>query len=202
MLPEYKPNSHKSKEEAQPSDKKIEKVVAGKVKAKKKSEIRKFADIFIPEDVESVKSYVVMDVLIPSLKKAIDDIVSNGIHMFLYGETGGPVQRTPGGRVNYNQLSSQNNSRQNYNQSYTRTNYHYDDVLIDNRGEAHEVLARMDELIMEYGMVSVADFYDLVGVTGNYTDNKYGWYDIRSAQVVRTRDGSYMIKLPRAVQLK
>ena len=52
-----------------------------------------------------------------------------------------------------------------------------------------------------YGLVRVADFYDLVGVTGNYTDNKYGWTNIRSAEIVRLRDGGYVIKLPRAMQI-
>ena len=41
---------------------------------------------------------------------------------------------------------------------------------------------------------------DLVGVTGNYTDNKYGWTNIRNAEVVRVRDG-YRIKLPRALPI-
>lgn len=58
----------------------------------------------------------------------------------------------------------------------------------------------MDELISTYKIVSVADFYDLVGVTGNWTDNKYGWSDIRSASIVHVRDG-YMIKLPRPLPI-
>lgn len=55
-------------------------------------------------------------------------------------------------------------------------------------------------MISVYGMVSVADLYDLIGVTGNYTDNKYGWTDIRSASVVRVRDG-YIVKMPKAMPL-
>ena len=58
----------------------------------------------------------------------------------------------------------------------------------------------MDEMISVYGIVSVADLYDLIGVTGNYTDNKYGWTDIRSASVVRVRDG-YIVKMPKAMPL-
>ena len=79
---------------------------------------------------------------------------------------------------------------------YSSTN----DIIIENRGEAEDVLSRMDELIDQYGLVSVADLYDLVGINGNYTDNKYGWFNIRTASVVRVRDG-YMIKLPKAVPL-
>lgn len=58
----------------------------------------------------------------------------------------------------------------------------------------------MDELIDTYGLASVADLYDLVGKTCEYTDNNYGWNDIRSAAVVRVRDG-YLLKLPRALPL-
>lgn len=58
----------------------------------------------------------------------------------------------------------------------------------------------MDELIEIYGMVSVADLYDLVGITGNYTDNKYGWTNIRNAEPVHVRDG-YMLRLPKVTSL-
>jgi len=48
-------------------------------------------------------------------------------------------------------------------------------------------------------MVSVADLYELVGIQGSYTDNKYGWTkNIRNASVVRVRDG-YLLKLPKAL---
>ena len=64
--------------------------------------------------------------------------------------------------------------RDSGNVSRTRTGYDYDDIILESRGEAEDVLERMDELIATYQVVSVADFYDLVGVSGNYTDNKYG----------------------------
>lgn len=56
----------------------------------------------------------------------------------------------------------------------------------------------MQDLIDTYGMVSVADLYDLVGINGSYTDNKYGWTHLRSADVQRVRDG-YLLKLPKAL---
>ena len=61
-----------------------------------------------------------------------------------------------------------------------------------------EVLDKMFELLDTYQFVSVADLYDLVGVTGNYTDNKYGWTNLRGAEPVRMRDGGYALKLPKA----
>ena len=58
------------------------------------------------------------------------------------------------------------------------------------------------ELLYENGLVhDVADLYDLAGITcRNYTANRYGWTDIQSAKVIRTREG-YTLQLPRTVQI-
>ena len=87
----YKPNSHRSKEENKSSEerKKIDKVVQGTAKLKKKSATRKFTDVFISEDAANVKNYILTDVLIPAAKKLISDIVRDGIDMVLYGGSGG-----------------------------------------------------------------------------------------------------------------
>lgn len=199
MADEFKSNSHKSKEIDE--KKKVEKVVKGKVKTKKKNGITKFADVFVSEDVSSVKSYIIGEVLIPAMKKALSDIVTNGIDMILYGESGVTKRKSPGSRVSYtNYYDRRDRDRYGYDDRRVRAGYDFNDVILDSRGEAEDVLSRMDELIDNYGIVSVADFYDLCGITGSYTDNKYGWTDIRSAQVVRVRDG-YKIKLPRALPL-
>lgn len=201
-MEEYKPNSHKYREEQKAGntpEKKVEKVVNGSVKTKKKSEAKKLADIFIAEDVNNVKSYIFMDVLVPAVKKAISDIVTNGIDMVLYGETG-RTKRNSAAKVSYGGCYTRENDRKNYSTQRNKAGYYYDDITLDNRGEAEDVLSRMDELVAMYGVVSVADLYDLVGVSGSYTDNKYGWTDIRNASVVRVKD-RYMIKLPKALPL-
>lgn len=204
-MEEYKPNSNKSKEEQATREKKVEKIVSGKVKSKKKSEIRKFADVFIAEDINNVKSYIVNDVLVPAAKKAVSDIVTNGIDMILYGESRHDSRGSASSKISYRSYYDRANNRTTSRDvrptNRTRMGYAYDDIILDNRREAEDVLCRMDELIATYGLVSVADMYDLVGITGEYTDNKYGWTDIRSASIVRTRDGGYMIKMPKALPL-
>ena len=201
-MAEYKPNSHKSKEGQKGAvpEKKVEKVIAGTVKSKKKSEIQKFTDVFISEDVNNVKSYILLDVLAPAIKKAISDIVTNGIDMILYGETGKTKSNSNASKVSYRSYYDRGNDRRDYSEARTKTGYNYDDIILDNRGEAEDVLSRMEELISTYGVVSVADLYDLVGVTGNYTDNKYGWSDLSTVSIMRTKYG-YMLKLPKALPL-
>lgn len=194
---DYKPNSHRSKidQKEQPNEKKVQKVVRGKVKTKKKKTSLK--DVFISEDAANVKSYVFMDVLVPAVKKAISDIVRDGIDMILYGEARSRKSSSNASYVSYRSYSDRDRREERrYSDSRVRSAYSYDDIILENRGEAEDVLTRMDELIDTYGIVSVADMYDLVGISGNYTDNKYGWTNLRNAEPVRVRDG-YMLKLPK-----
>lgn len=200
---DFVPNSYKYKEEKKQQTTDVQpraqKVVSGVVKKKKKSEIRKFTDVFVSEDVHNVKSYIWMDVLVPAMKKAIADVVTNGIDMLLYGETGRTKRGTPSSKVSYGSYYKREDDRRNYDSG--RSRYSYDDIVLESRGEAEEVLSQMDAIMEEYGMVRVADLYDLVGITGEHTDNKYGWTNIRNAEVQRVRDG-YMIKMPRAIPIK
>lgn len=198
-MEEFKPNSHKSKELAPVPEKKVEKIVKGTVKSKKKNGIDRLKDNFISEDAVNIKTYVVMDVLIPAVKKAICDIVKNGVDMILYGESG-RSNRRPSEYVSYDRRYLDRGDARFYNADRARIGYSYNDIILETRGEAEDVLARMDELIELYGMVSVADLYDLVGITGNYTDNKYGWTNIRNAEPVHVRDG-YMLRLPKVISL-
>lgn len=202
MNEEYKSNSHRSKEsktEALTDRKRVEKVVHGRVRTKPKSGVSKITDVFISEDAANVKSYIVMDVLVPAVKKAISDIVRDGIDMILYGESRGRKSSSVSGYVSYRDYS-RSDDRDRFRDSRSRSSYAHDDIILDSRGEAEEVLTRMDELIDTYGNVSVADLYDLVGKSSEYTDNKYGWTNIRNAEPIRVRDG-YMLKLPKALPI-
>lgn len=196
-------NSHKNRNENKqpaPDEKRAEKIVRGKVKTKK-NEMRKLTDIFISEDATNVKSYILMDVLVPSIKKAIYDIVVNSLDMSLFGGRGGS-KRSTADKVSYRDYSSSSRrDDRTYSRSRTTSGYSYDDIILETRGEAEAVLSRMDEIMEEYEIVRVADLYDLVGVTGEHTDNKYGWTNIRNAEIERVRDG-YRIKMPRALPIR
>lgn len=204
--PVYTPNSHKYKEEqknAAPVEKRVQKVVKDPAKTKK-NEVRKLADIFISEDVANVKNYIFMDVLVPAVKKAIYDIVTNGIDMFLYGGTGkGKNSGSPGAKVSYRSYYDQKSSNSGYRGSENvRSNngFEYDDIEFRHRGEAEAALQQMHDAIARYGIVTVADLYDMAGLTAPYTSQKYGWMSVNGVNVMRTRDG-YVLKLPRAVPI-
>lgn len=199
---DFKPNSHKYKveqQEAAKEEKRVEKVVKGKVTTKKKSEIRKFTDGLIKEDLGNVGSFALKEVLIPAAKKAISDIVTNGIDMILYGESGKTKKRSSGNYVSYNGYSDRDR-RDRRDSARTKSRFDFDDIIFETRAEAMMVVNQMEEVIERYGFVTVGDFYDMADLTAPYTAEKYGWTSIRTADVVRIRDG-YIIKLPRAMAI-
>ena len=202
-MAEYSSNSHKLREtdgSEQIPEKKIGPVISGTATTQKKSRLSKFTESIIAEDVHSVGSYILSDVLIPSFKKAIQDIVTNGIDMLLYGKVTNRSSNMNVSRISYGNYYSGSKLAEPSKPAQTSV-FDYDNIVFGNRGDAEAVLTAMDDIMDRFGVVSVGDFYDLADVPNpNYTVNKYGWTNIRSAQVMRVRDG-YIIKLPRAVPI-
>lgn len=199
-MTDYQPNSHKSKEEAatKKEERKVQKVVSGKAKTKK-NEMRKLTDVFISEDASNVKSYIFMDVLVPAIKKAISDIVTDGVSMILYGETGSRKSRSSG-KVSYRSYYDDRRDRRDSDDRRARGRFDYDDVVFETRGDAELVREQMVDMIERYGVVTVADMYDAADLTAPYTANKYGWTNIRNAETIRVKDG-YVLKLPKAMPI-
>ena len=210
--PMHTPNSQVGRTNqngAVPAEKRVQKVVKGPVKTKT-NEIRKLADIFISEDIASVKSYIFMDVLVPAIKKAIYDIVTNGIDMFLYGGSGK-------GRASSN--SSSNNSKISYRSYYdqksstptpsyrgsentVRSAADYVDIVFNTRGDAEAALHQMRDIVANYGIVTVNDLYEMTPLSPPFTAQNYGWMcDLNDASVERVRDG-YILKLPKAMAIE
>ena len=179
-------------------------VINGQAKLKKKSGLAKFKGMLINEDSKEVKSYLLTDVFIPGIKKIISEIISGGVDMLLYGEVrrkdrGG--NRIPVSNVSYRQYYDDGRSNRGYERRPRYEAFDYDNLEFDNRGDAELVLNALDDCIDQYGMATVAEAYDLAGITNtSYMANKYGWTSLSSAQIVR--DGSkYYIDFPKAMPI-
>lgn len=200
-MSEYQSNSHKSKAQ-QPAEKteerKVQKVVTNKAKTRS-NEGRKLMNIFISEDAANVKTYVFMDVLVPAIKNAIYDIVTNSLDMSLFGGSKNRKSNSSVGRVSYKSYYDDKRGR-NDSEPRVRTRFDYEDVVLSTRAEVEAMRDQMDEVIDRYGFVTVADMYDMADLTAPYTAGKYGWTNIRNAEAVRVRDG-YILKLPKAMPI-
>ncbi len=179
----------------------IGKPVTTNVVVKKESEAKRLGKKFFSEDAKTVGSHVVESVVIPSLQKLLSDAVKGAIDWLIYGSKG---SKNPSGVGTISYGSYYNRSGYiNPTPVYTNpmlnnkpTLYAVNDIIIADRGEAEEVLLRMKESINSYGMVSVGDFYDLVGQRANFTDQKWGWFDLRTADIIRV-DGGFCIRFPK-----
>lgn len=201
-IEKYPSNSFSSKEKdtgekVKELTKNIKPVVSG-AKTKKKSEGKKILDIFLPEDISSVKQYVIYDILVPAVKR----FVSDSVDAFLYPGGGSPRKKSAASRVSYENYYDRDRRDRRDTPSRVKNGVEYDDIIFESRGDAESVLTAMEDIIEQFDYVSIADLYDLAEIsTNNYSLNKYGWADLRRAEVVRLRDGSYMIKFPRAVPI-
>lgn len=205
-MPDYKPNSNKYKKEQEEAKAAIEErrvtaVVQGKVK--KKSDIRKFADNFISDEAENIGSYIVMDLFVPAVKNLILDIITGSAEMLF----GTDRRKRGSGRsvidkvsyINYNDRYRDRDRRETSN--VRRSACDFDDIIVNSRGEAEDVFTQLEAMIETYKVARVSDLYDLVGITGPHTANRYGWTNLRNAEAVRLRDGGYLLKLPRAIPI-
>lgn len=203
-MEQYPSNSHKAraerKKKAEENKKQLSKVITGTVKRKKKSELSKLKDTFISEDASSVKDYIIRDVIIPTAIDTLVSIIKNGTDIIFYGTTK-KRSNLPGTKVhyastNYNSISKKSDMVRRY----ARNEYDFDDITFDSRGDAEAVLMTLDDILDTYSVVSVADYYDVAGVSATPSDDDYGWDNLKPAQVVKTREG-WTIKFPRAKQL-
>ena len=203
-LSQYQGNSNASRiqktEEVQAH--KVEQIATGKKVPQ--SAGSKFLSNLFADDIQNIKEYILWDVLMPAFKNAISDTITNGIDMLLFGTT--RSGRGSSKKVNYSGIYSGGSSSRVIRFNDKRDEeprrkggiygYSYQEIVLNSRAEAEDVLWHLRKIERDYGMVSVADMYQAVGEDFEFTDNKWGWSDLDSATVQRVSDG-FIIKMPR-----
>lgn len=201
-MTDYQSNSFKTREGQVDKDKEKEvreKKLAPVAKAKKRSLIWKLIYAFIPEDMNKYREDLFTNIIVPSLKRQIDD----AIRSFIWdgkAPTSGSSSTSRSQKVNYNaswQTSAPQTVQQRRNWSGTIA---LDDIIVSTRSDGEAVIHALSEQIQAFGSASVADLCELCDYDSNYTDYKYGWKTLEGAEVVRVYDG-YCLKLPRPIPL-
>jgi hypothetical protein len=175
-------------------ERQIKPVVHGTAKVRKKSGIHSLAEVFVSDDIANVKSHIREDVLIPSIRKILYTIISEGAHMIFLGGVGS--SKSGGSKVSYRDYYDSTKSYARRPES-TGNRFDYDDIIFESRGDAEGVLDEMIEVIGKYGVVTVADMYDMAQLSQPFTSNRYGWTNLSSAEVKRVA-GGYILDLPKA----
>lgn len=184
-------------------EKKISKVTTGKVTSKAPSVGKKVLAEFLEQDANDIKEYVWKDVMIPTIK----DTLCNIVELLLFGSAsrgrrggsrGGNTERTNYSSYYYSNGRGGRDERRDRDERRAPRNIN--DIIFETRMDAEEVISTLEETLERYGSVSIADLYDACGVTGEYTDNKWGWKSGARFFVRRVRDG-YSIDMPKPTLL-
>lgn len=209
MSTEFPSNSKTPKVDPSPEPKDIQKVVSAEVIQRKRPLGKRFLDSIVGGDANTAKQYVLHDVVIPAIRDMVADSISQGVERMIFGEVKSTSRRGRSGKsgsgpyINYSRLSSNKrdpSSREPELSRRARASHDFGEIVLTERAEATEVIDRLFDLVSKYEAATVSDLYDLVGVTGTYMDDKWGWTDLRGANVRRVRDG-YLLELPRTEPL-
>lgn len=184
----------------------VKQVTQNPVKQREKSMMTRVGEAFKGDSAKSVGDFVVFDVLIPMVKTAIFDSVTQGFERALLGN----VRRSPSG---YRPAIRGQSYDAPYRPSFTSSSPYtsssrtpvtapsdFKEVLVATRIEGEKVLDLMSELLDRYGLVRVSDFNAAVGITGSFTDEKWGWTELRNTSLRRVYDG-YLVIMPNPVPI-
>lgn len=201
-------NSHKERElqaktEPVESREPVVKIVEGKVTTRKQPLWKRATRGIIADDAQSIGDFIVTDIVIPGIRTLIYNAVVGTSERALFGTSkhrgsGIGIGRMVGSnvtslRTRYDQMSGGEPRRMMSRES--RARHDFDDVVLETRTEAIDVIENMIARVERYRMVSVADLYDFLGVTGSFADQRWGWTDLSTADVRQVR-GGFLLDLP------
>ena len=208
MTTDYSGNSNKAKEMAAKAE--TPKVVAPiegivVVGEKKIGIVKRFKQIFFAGDAKTTASNVATELVFPAIKAMMADAGKGAIERMIYGENARFQRRSPSPlldnyrpQVNYSTTSRRLDSRPGMLPDQAprpSTSHQSTEIILGSREMAELVRERLMDVISEYEIASVADFYDILGQPQSVVDNRYGWTDLSSARVTPVRDG-YLLELP------
>ena len=156
------------------------KLITGTVKTRKKSELQKFAETFLADDISSIKSYVKTDIIIPAIKRIISEAVNAALYSIGGSYNDDRRENIVPIRTPYRSRFRDESRGSNY---IRRTDtFGIDNIVLSSRIDADRVLDGLAERIATYGIASVADLFEMIDEDCPYTANDYGWTNLRGAK--------------------
>lgn len=188
-------------------------ITKGAVK-KKSNLFDKAVDTFLQgRNFADVGHYVLCDVLVP---KIIDGLASAGkaaIDGIFYGDgaKAKSAQSQGNNKYNYSSVSrggvvasgGRNSNTNNSHTTYHKVRRGFENVTIESRLDAENMLEYLRTTIDKYESVSIADFYDGFdddNIVAQYTDNNWGWFSLDNVGI-RHVPGGWQIDFPEPVKL-
>ena len=182
--------------------------------------------LFFGDDgLRGVTDHLVRDIFIQSIQTTISDVATNTINTISYVATTS-IKRSIFGEsyddrgrnsndywhgsrryVDNRMSSSRGRGYVDYSRQSEKALHHKSENLsnvvrvieFDSANDANDVLSYMIDSVEQYGLVTVADFYELSDVASKFTDHQFGWTNLDGVRVVPIRGGGFYIAFPPVV---
>lgn len=167
-------------------------------------------ETFFQGNARDVWGAMFWEVFMSGIRDNVADAFHEGVDTLLRGQGGGGGYRRSRSGISRNNSINRHNpdralgvtrgaedrySREDRNRQNTSV------IELDSRAEAEEVLVAMNASLDQYDFVTLAEFYQLVRISPEHTDYKFGWEDLGGAKISHSR-GSYYLDLPPVITLK
>lgn len=185
---------------------------------KKKKLSKKIFDLFISDEIHNLKGNIITNYIVPGIKDILNDILHSSIDaVFSRGNYHPNYGYSRNTQTNYSKKSNYyyGNDNSNYYSLgiYNRPN----DIPFNNQGEAERVLDECRKTIDIYDRCPVHVFFEsamkMANMSGdaperdrivksmNYTQQDFGWVDLRGVQTI-FMNGKWFVEMPRPINLK
>lgn len=186
----------------QPAPKQVPKaVVTGAVPVKRPA-TRRFLDYVFAESPKQIAQKVASQTVVPRLKLSAYEAFEGFIRgMFLGGVSKpisglNPTPFQPNSGIHYAGISTGMTPLQQAQQvNAARPNVgNYRDLTLPTMEGAELLYANMIQLMNKYRVVTVADLWEMAGLTPEPSMNHYGWRSLENAQITTSPEG-YVLRM-------
>lgn len=194
--------------------KKLEQITVNEVSRRKKPLGQRLFSTFIAGDPKQVVQDVIFNVMIPAARDMIVDAATRGFEQWFYGDDrtarSRSTSRPSGGNgyVSYNRFASGTPTSALARRDDVRPGnrpardmHSPDDIVVGTRAEAEMIVDRLFDIVNRWEQATVHDLYELVGITGEPIDQKWGWTSMEGATFRRIGTG-YLLVLPKLEPLR
>ena len=75
-------------------------------------------------------------------------------------------------------------------------------IYFENWYDAMISRSELKKIYKEFGYVTLADYYETVGVSPRNEDEYFGWTDLDGMRILKERDNTYILAMPKMKKLK
>ena len=171
-------------------------------KIEQRSHLDKLAEVFLPEDLNSIGNNIVNQIMIPAILKTAGDIIHRSIDMIFGTNYTGVNNSQPQNAPASNWTTYGRNTTASQQPVGTMQIlpvrggvYDYSVVRFKTVADAQRVLNNMRVVLSNSGQCSVGKYLEFAGAKTIPEDFNYGWLNLTTVKLEQTGDPQYPFRM-------